>query len=342
MPEQVEGDRILVNGPSRACFFPRLEQESHFIREFDGRTAAGAYALDGSVYGRNLAFRGSGVSNGVVVSRGDMHIDVARPGERATFLGSVSANGGLVVDAPDCALQESAIGDVRRASVLVRGDVVGDQVRLRNAAIVGNVHGTNIQLTNCIVFGSVIASERILAQGSTLMYYHCRGMTFEGPCMMLQAMGESSSMPVFAPYEDAAGGLFPADVRYYPAARAEGAGGLGNRPWERDPSARTSRLVPHADWVAVDTASGNPATAGSTASSKRFVLTIAGRALNLAALQVFTDRMAGMLRTAFEFDHYDRRNQSAALERLREEGTDEEAWLFCNLLKPKEQSNAQS
>jgi len=332
MPETVEGDRIIVAGASKSCFFPRTEQETSFIREFDGRSPAGPFDLGGSVYGRQLRFNGPGECRGAVLGRGDLVIDVSRPGERQRFLSSVSANGGIEVKAPTLPIRETVSGDVRNASVIIRGDVVGDAVHLRNTVVVGNVHGSNVRLTNCVIFGAVVASERLTLQATTLLYYHCRTATFEGPCMMLHAMGESAGPPVFSPWEDPTGELFPADVRYYPPVRGQEGGDLCNRPWKRPEGATLSKLFPHADWVTVETMGHGPK--GKPAS--RTALTIAGRALNLVALQISTSQMVAMLKLSFEFDHYTPRAQREAIAKIKALATEEEFWVFSSVLEPSE------
>ncbi len=335
MPELLEGECFTVTGASRACFFPRTELETSYTREFDGRTPEGSYDLFGSVYGRSLRFLGSGCCRGLVVSRGDLIIDVSRSGEQTRFLGSLSANGAIVVKTPTAAMHQTLCADIKRASLLVRGDVVGDQIDLSNAIIVGNLHATNIRLTNCVVFGSVIATERILLHASSVLYYHSREIQFAGPCMMINAMGESASMPMFAPYEDAKGNIFPPDVRYYPVVRAQEGKSLTNRPWSREPSATASRLFPAADWIPVATESIG-AKSGELGIGIRTVLTIAGRALNLASLQLATGQLTSMLRIAFEFDHYSPKHQREALERIAAISTEDERWVFSSLLCPLE------
>jgi hypothetical protein len=329
MPEQIEGDRIVVRGSSDACFFPRTERETSFIREFDGRSDAGPFLMGGSIYGRDLKFRGSGRCRGIVVGRGSLQIDAANPGESQMFCSPISATGSVSVQSPALSLRESLCGDVRRASVMIRGDVVGSSVDLWNTVVLGNVHGTDVRLTNSIVYGSVVASESAMVRASTLMYYHAARVTFEGPCMMLHAMGESSERPVFAPFEDVTGEIFPADVRYYPALRANGS--LSNRCWEGD-LLPMSRLIPGADWVTVNTELEASAHSGVRALARRTILTIAGRVLNIAALRVSTDQMAALMKLAFEFDHYNPRARRDALAELRNLANHEEALVFLPLL----------
>ncbi len=335
MPESLEGERYTVTGASRACFFPRTEVETSFRREFDGRTPAGPFDLHGSVYGRALEFHGAGCCRGLVVSRGDLVIDVSLKGEVARFLGAVSASGALVVKAPRASVRDSLCSDVRRASVLIRGDVIGDQVDLTNTVVVGNVHGTNIRLTNCIVFGSTVATERVTLQASTVLYYHCREIQFAGPCMMLNGMGESGSLPGFAPFEDSSGEVFLCDMRYYPVVRSQEGRSLANRPWERLVNTDISRLYPSADWVTVATEADGEQSEQLGVGSRVF-LTIAGRALNLSSLKTATVQLTSMLRTAFEFDHYSPAMQHESLAKLATIATDEERWVFESLLYPLE------
>jgi hypothetical protein len=335
VPETLEGERYTVTGTSRACFFPRTEAETNFCREFDGRTPAGPFDLHGSIYGRSLEFRGSGCCRGLVVSRGDLRIELSRKGEQARFLGTLSATGAVTVRVPHLPFRDGLCGDIRKASVLIRGDVVGDQVDLANAVIVGNVHATNVRLRGCVVFGSVVATEKITLEASTILYYHARSIQFAGPCMMLHAMGESASMPIFAALEDFGGEVLPCDMRYYPVVRSQERGGLSNRPWERPPDSNASRLYPWADWIGVATEAGGDA-AEQLGIGSRTVLTIAGRALNLASLQLATSQLTGMLRISFEFDHYSPANQRASLDKIAAIATEDERWVFTSLLSPLE------
>ncbi len=334
MPEVVEGDRFRVTGQSDACFFPRFERETNLAREFDGRTVDGAFFLGGSVYGRSLQFRGMGDCRGVVVGRGDLRIDVSRPGERQLFRGGICANGSIEVSAPRTGLRASLVGDIRQASVLVRGDVAGDNVHLRNAVVVGNVHGSNVFLSNCIVFGAAVASEQLTLSASACLYYHSRLATFEGPCLMLQAMGDSAARPIFAPLEDGDGTAYAPEVLYYPMIRRDEGHPLGNRPWAPSASAKLAKLYPGADWITVATEVESRTPGAAPIASDRTILSIAGRALNLGALQVGVEQMATLLKLSFEFDHYSERFQQTAIGRIREVTTDDEFWVFATLLQP--------
>lgn len=333
MPEIVEGDRLRVSGRSDACFFPRTERETNFVREFDGRASDGPFFLGSSVYGRSLRFIGSGECHGIVVGRGDLRIDVSQPGERQRFRGGIATNGSVDVVAPRAGVRGSLIGDVKRASLLVRGDVVGDNVHLRNSVIVGNVHGSNVFLSNCIVFGAAVASEQLTLSASACLYYHTRLLTFEGPCLMIQAMGDSAARPVFAPLEDEAGEIWPSEVLYYPMIRRDEGHPLGNRPWAPSKSAPGARLYPKADWVTVGTEVESHTADARPVASDRTILSIAGRALNLGALQIGVEQMASLLKISFEFDHYSDQGRREAMARVRAVTTADEFWVFASLLE---------
>jgi len=334
VPEVIEGDRYRLTGRSDASFFPRTERETNFTREFDGRTSDGPFWLGSSVYGRSLLFRGAGDCHGIVVGRGDLRVDVSKAGERQRFRGGIATNGNIGVAAPPSGLRDSLVADVRKASLLVRGDVVGENIQLKNAIVVGNVRGSNVHLSSCLVFGAAVASEQLTLSASACLYYHSRLVTFEGPCLMLQAMGDSAVRPVFAPYEDEDGSVLAAEVLFYPIIRRDEGHPLGNRPWAPSASAKAARLYPHADWVTVATELPSRTPEGEPVASDRTILTIAGRALNLGAIQIGVEQMAALLKISFEFDHYSDRIRREAMNRVRALTTDEEFWVFSNVLEP--------
>jgi hypothetical protein len=333
LPEVVEGDRIRVTGRSDTCFFPRTERETNYSRDFDGRTSDGPFLLGSSVYGRSLRFTGPGECHGIVVGRGDVRIDVSRLGERQRFRGGLSTNGSIDVAAPRTGLRDSLVGDIRNASLLVRGDVVGDDIHLRNTIVVGNVQGSNVFLSSCVVFGAAVASEQLTLSASSCLYYHSRLLTFEGPCLMLQAMGDSAVRPSFVPLEDGEGEAWTSEVLYYPVIRRDEGHPLGNRPWAPSASARMAKLYPAADWVTVATEAEGRTPDAAPVTADRTILTIAGRALNLGALQIGVEQMAALLKISFEFDHYSDRGRREAMARVRAVTTDDEYWVFANALE---------
>lgn len=305
MTERTDGDRIVVTGYSGGSHFPREQRHLNYTWEADGLSGEGPFHVDGSVYGRNLRMRGPGTIVGSVMGRGDVQLDNNGPGIQR-FLSGLCASGNVVSNGPAAPLQETVVGDIGRARYAIRGDILAENVTLEGAIVLGNIEAVTIRLRHCIVFGALIARERLTMTASTALYYHARTVTLEGPCTLLNAMGESAEMPAFGTYQDGAGELWDADVRFYPVLRGGGGGALTFRPWEADdPRAKQARLYPRCDWVKVDTFSSDKAAAGRQHSpTSRVVLTIAGRALNFSVIEDNLKSLYQLLRTGLEFEHY--------------------------------------
>lgn len=311
MPERRDGDRTVVTGKSAGSHFPRTHEMLQYAWTADGTTTDGPYRIPGSVYGRDLVFEGPGEVDGPVLGRGDIAIrPAARPNGRQRFACGVAATGSVVVDGATAPLTESLVRDLAAADVVVRGDVLASSVRLRNTIVFGNVEAARVHLDRCIVVGAVVAKEIVTVAASSILYYHAPRVTFEGPCTLLHAMGESHEPPVFAAYEDAGGQVWPASVVYYPAVRAANGAGLTQQPWAPRPdAANRAVLKPGVDWVRVEAdvpvaklRDGRMAT--ETERQTRHVLTIAGRCLDFRPVARSIDALAFLLRSGLEWEHY--------------------------------------
>lgn len=340
MTTRIDGDRVFVTGVVRASIFPKVEAETAYTIECDGSADAGSGSFDihGSIYGRQLRFRGPGTSRSCVVGRGELVLDL-RGGGVQRFLGGLSASGNIEVLVAPTALRDSVAGDIARARLLVRGDVVGEVVFLRDAVVFGNIQGRRVVLERCIVVGAVVAREDLVIRGSTVLYYHASRVSFEGPCMCLHAMGESIERPVFGALEDVDGTVYESSVLYYPVIRRRADSALSNRPWHgTQPGVATGRLHPPSDWVRVGIEQPDPAAElrnrpdePKIRRSDRWVLSIAGRAMNFGILSLDIQAVGRMLQTAFEYDHYVAEAKAEARRWIESHCTRDEQWLMERL-----------
>ena len=338
MTERVDGDRITITGYSGGSHFPREQKQMNYNWEADGTSSEGPFQIDGSVYGRSMRFIGEGTVTGSILGRGDVRLENHTDGKQR-FMSGLSVNGNLVAKSRGAALQESLAGDLNKADYVLRGDVLATNVVLENAIIFGNIEANRIHVTSCIVFGALIAKEKLTVTASTLLYYHAPEVVFEGPCMMVNAMGESNEPPVFATYEDGGGSLWDADLRFYPAVRPErGTEMIMNRPWTH-PAGRydAAKLYPETDWVRVDVApieSDDP----NAATEERHVLTISGRALNFKELEEHLDDIFSLLKSGLEFEHYHPNTQQEVRRIWDEICTDEEKLIMNTVNAPFERT----
>ncbi|MBI4700138.1 MAG: hypothetical protein HY744_03050 [Deltaproteobacteria bacterium] len=325
MSERRDGDRVVVTGYSAGSHFPRTQAETQQRFEANGLSPEGPFYIDGSVYGRDLRLRGPGTVAGPVLGRGDVTLDHDGKGVQR-LLGGVHANGNLVALSRGAGLRRSLVAAVDAAKYVVRGDAGGEHVSLQNAVVLGNVHGGQIQLVHCIIFGQVLAKEAVVVTASTLLGYGAPRVTFLGPCAVLFASGVSDARPELGPWRDGDGQSWEPDVRLHPVLRAAGYGALTNRPWEIEGAA--GRLCP-ADWVRIDAERPvrkirDGRMVESIEPVERYVLSIAGRVLNLRPIAEQIEHVSWMLRTALELDHYHPNTQQEIRRRWAERCTADE------------------
>ncbi len=338
MSKRVEGDRLVVSDRIGGSVFPTVEAEVPFALECDG-TVGDGFRILGSVYGRQVRAHGNGHVQGMLVGRGDVVIDL-RNGGRQRYRGGITSSGNIEVLRDPVGVRQSLVGDLKQAQLLVRGDVVGERVVLRNTIVFGNVQARRIVLENCIVFGALIATESMVLRSSTFLYYYSNAVSFEGPCMALHAMGESIERPTFAPLEDHDGLILGSEVAYYPMVRRRSDSALSNRTWlERPAGAASGRLFPSTDWVRLEVETPDVAAIlrkrpeePKARKGERWVLSIAGRAMNFGVLTLDLQVLIRMLQLAFEFDHYLPEAKTAALFWIERHCTTDEQWLMREFL----------
>jgi hypothetical protein len=312
MPERREGDRITVTGKSSGNHFPRVQSAMNDSWEANGMGPEGRFEIEGSVYGRNLRFRGPGLVRGSVLGRGDLLLENTRSTPQR-FLAGVSSSGSLVCTEWAGALSQTSFGDVKRSRYFIRGDVQGDNVVLDGAVVFGNVEGLRVRLSHSIVMGSVVAHESLNVRASSLLAYHAGRVSFEGPCSMLHAIGESENLPSFAPYVDLNGTSHPTTISLYPLVRPK-AGSLFNTA----PAPATLLSLGH-DWVRV---------AASEKRPQHYVLSVMGRALNMSGYVAQIEHLYEIIRTCIEYEHYSPRDQKRIRKRWDVIATAEERWIL--------------
>jgi hypothetical protein len=345
MPERRDGDRIIVTGYSPGSHFPRSETSIPYAWEANGLGKDGRYIIPGSVYGRQLRFVGPGDIGGPILGRGDVELKASGDGLQR-FLAGVAANGSVASPPRHDGLRDSLVADIRKASHVIRGDVLAQNVYLENAVIFGNVEANNVTLRHCIIFGAAIAREQLHVVASTVFYYHARDVRFEGPCALVQAMGVSQSKPEFLPYTDPKSQTWPSDLRLYPLLRTDGAKPMTNRPWvDKTSGYSQAKLYPEHDWVKRPIVEKvQRAVSGKfeivEREEERWVLSLGGRILDLSRLGRVLDDMYTLLKSGLEFVHYDPQLQNETLKQWKSIATPDELWMLERATTPVQQADA--
>jgi hypothetical protein len=306
MSERRDGDRIVVSGYSAGSHFPRTQAATQYRLELDGLSKEGAFHVDGAVYGRDLRLRGPGAVLGPILGRGDVALE-NHSGQVQRLMAGLHANGNVVARSRGAPLGSLLGRGLAGADYVIRGDVVAEHVSLENAVVFGNVRGRRVRLTACLVLGQVLATEEAVVSASTLFAYETPSIRFEGPCCALHALGSSDVPPSFADFTDGAGKRWPLQIVFYPSLFARSDGALMHRP--EGQGVHEFAQLHAADWVRVDAIKLRRRVQGERVVEERvpverYVLSIAGRALNFKEISSHIERLTWMLKTVLEFEHY--------------------------------------
>ncbi|MDE1918250.1 MAG: hypothetical protein KGJ57_20660 [Sphingomonadales bacterium] len=320
------GSKIVINASVSGSIFPQSEKDIPFPIVIDG--TAGPLRVEGSVYGRELELRGEVRIDGPVVVRGDTRIS---PRGAAIRLNSGITVNGSVRAVPE-GDGEGILENIENAGLIVKGDItVNQNVALRDAIVFGSIRAVNCTLERCIVLGTCIVSESLRVVNSSIGGYAARDVTFEGGCVMLHALGESQTSPVFVPFEASDGRIDACDIHFYPAMRSRaalmlrrGAAGAGDG----------SRLYPGIDWIETD-ATANPALDEEDGILyRKWVLSVGGRIADYSTIADSIAALTRMLKCGFEFEHYHPDHRPHLLASARQGLTAEETWILdevCSL-----------
>jgi len=299
MAVREEGSNIVVDGSIAGSLFPKNEKDIIFPVLIDGSKSAEPILIEGSVYGRSIEVRGGVTVDGPVVSRGDAKLLPSN--KRIRLNGGITVNGVLNGASAFKNNEISLTQDIENASIIIRGDIaVNQSLYLSNTIVFGSIKAINCKLENCIVLGTLMIEEQLTVSMSSIGGYSARGVTFEGSCLLIHALGESLTKPVFSPYEAIDGEIIDCDVRYYPAMRENSR--LVNLVHVNQPYPVYSKLDPFSDWVEVH---AHPSAIGGDieGAGTKVVLSIGGRIGDFSQIQDSLNALTNMLKCGFEYDH---------------------------------------
>jgi len=322
MPIIENGSNRVINDSIKGSVFPTNERDTIFTLLIDGSDKN--IRIHGSVYGRSIKMLGGVRIDGPCLCRGDVKID---PQDKSVkLLSGITVNGNLNATVINNIQSKSISTSVQNASLIIRGDiVVTSNISLSNAIIFGSIKALNCRLDHCIVLGTIVVEEKLTLISSSIAGYACSKIVFEGACILIHALGESSHKPVFAPHEQF-GEIINSDVRYYPILRSEH--GFINKTTSKNTDYPDySRLDPEADWVEIN-AQGNLAIDSNVDISQKWVLSLGGRIADFAKIHKSIEDLSNMLKCGFEYEHYHHSLRLNALNKTLENLNEDESWIL--------------
>ena len=324
MAVREEGSNIVVDGSIAGSLFPKNEKDIVFPVLIDGTKSSEPILIEGSVYGRSIEIRGGVTIEGPVVSRGDSKLSPSS--KRIRLNGGITVNGILNGSSAFKNNEMNLTQDVENASIIIRGDIaVNQSLYLSNTIVFGSIKAINCKLENCIVLGTLMIEEQLTVSMSSIGGYSARGITFEGSCLLIHALGESMAKPIFSPYEAIDGEIINCDVRYYPAMRENSR--LVNLVHAGQAYPQYSRLDPFSDWVEVH---AHPSAINSDVDGTgiKVVLSIGGRIGDFSQIQESLNALTNMLKCGFEYDHLSQHVKHKVKEDALAKLNQDESWIL--------------
>jgi cytoskeletal protein CcmA (bactofilin family) len=326
MPITRNGSNIVVDSSVSGSVFPTTESDLAFPVLIDGSREP--IVIGGSLYARSLEILGDVTIKGPVVARGDVRLDPN--GRLIKLLAGLTVNGS--VRCIESRENNSKLQDgISNAGVLIKGDLaVNQNIFLDNSVIFGSLRGVNCNLENSLILGTAAVQERLRIAMSTLIGYKSRDVSFEGNCLMLHAIGDSATKPLFLPFQDCSNNIFECDIRYYPAMRLVRALMNCNKTSDA-PYPDYSRLYPETDWMRASVESAIQSNSANGEISERWILSIGGRISDISSIADSILKMSAMLKFGFEYEHYHPSKRPGMLENALSGLTTDERWILSEV-----------
>jgi hypothetical protein len=272
-----------------------------------------------------VELRGEVTVKGPVVARGDLRLNPL--GKKIKLFSGLTVNGSVnCLPHPESA--QTLQDGMEHAGVIVKGDIsINQSIALKNAIVFGSVHAVSCSLENSLLLGTGIIEESLRVTMSSLGGYASRDVSFEGECLLLHAIGESSTQPLFLPFERTTGDLIACDLRYYPAARLSGSImnrrrlGVGAYPIY-------SRLYPETDWVCAKATANHALQETRQEPLTKWILSIGGRVSDISIISQAIVNLGAMLKCGFEYEHYHPSIRGERLKKALAGLTAEERWIL--------------
>jgi hypothetical protein len=222
----IDRNNVTLTGEMEGSFYP--SRQSEILRNV---VLKNPYYLKGGIYALNLENNGGGTVAGPVLASAEVSLSPpVRESEPLRFLSGISATVSIAVEEVNKSLEDTVIGNMLNAGLIIRGDVVSEMIKLENALIFGNIRGRQITAVNSVIIGSLLAEDELLVENSKFVSFSGGHVVLKGNngCWLPYATA-------LAPFEfkealDSKGKTIPAQLRYLAVKNAKDVEGKGKWP----------------------------------------------------------------------------------------------------------------
>jgi len=317
----IDKNNVTLTGEMEGSFYPSCQSE--ILRNV---VLKSPYFLMGGVFARNLKNNGGGTVTGPVLASAE--VTLTQPtgkSEPIRFLSGVNATISISVEENGKPLEETAIGNMLNASLIVRGDVVSDMVKVENALVFGNIRGRQITVVNSLVIGSLLAEDELLVENSKFVSFSGGHVVLKGNNGCWLPYGTSLKPVEFEDAYDNLGGKIPSQLQYLAIKNSKDKEGKGkfmsnlSAQKVNNRGVRDSTLLLGASDIKMHK---------TTDGKYIYALNIARRALNLTPIEEEIRTIESFLKSILMYEHLDKSSQERERKKWEERFAPEELQLL--------------
>lgn len=310
MAKQTDKNLVHLSGDIEGSFYPSTQSE--LLRDV---VLQSPFHIQGGVFAQNIKNSGGGIVTGPVLATAEITLKHPGPGKSALqFHSGISAALSIAVEEMGKSAGETVLADKNNASVVVRGDVLSDMVKLENVLVFGNVRARQAVIVNSIIVGSILIEEELRIENCLFVALSGGRVVLRGQNGCWLPYATSLEPMVFEETALKKGEKAPAELRYLALCRTSSLGcgftlgGISCKPFaDRQCTYRNVRLGP-ADIRPHKTGDGRTL----------YALNIAQRALDLAPIEQEIKQVETFLKELLIYEHLDKSSQEYAREQWAE------------------------
>jgi hypothetical protein len=288
----IDKNNVTLTGEMEGSFYP--SRQSEILRNVILKSP---YYLKGGVYALNLENNGGGTVSGPVLATAEVSLSPpSRKSEPLRFLSGISATVSMAVEEVNEPLEETVIGDMLKAGLIIRGDVVSEMVKVENALIFGNIRGRQITVVNSVIIGSLLAEDELLVENSKFVSFSGGHVLLKGTNGCWLPYGTALVPIEFKDAHDNNGKAIPGRLRYLAIKDAKDAGIFSPGARDEEEQSDPALLLGPDDVKKHKTKEGKDI----------YALNIARRALNLAPVEEEIRTIEEFLKGILMYEHLDK------------------------------------
>jgi hypothetical protein len=125
------------------------------------------FNVNGGIFATNIKNIGVGIVHGPVLATEEITFEAGQvPGNPLRFMAGINATMSIAVMETGKPPEESVIGDLNKAGIIVNGDIISNYVKLENTLVFGNIRAKQVSIVNSVILGAIFADDSLRLENS--------------------------------------------------------------------------------------------------------------------------------------------------------------------------------